>query len=499
MSYVGNAIFVISARAKPKIGRPKEQAYRDDTFGAVMENIEQMAATIHRHRDEDHETIRAMLAALRVPDAVEVLNAVPSLEEAAEVLTLIPLQRAIEVCNQPTLYRRGALLEQLPPELAAKILEGMASDERTAAVREMCDHGRRLLLPLLNSSARQEVEDQLKYPPHTAGEMMTTEFVRLVPTMTVSQALERIREVARHRESIYACYVVESRTDRLLGAVSLRDLVVAEPALPVFEVMRSNPVTVGALEPRKDAVQKISKYNLLAVPVVEQDGRVVGFVTVDDAIDSLVEEQTDTVLRMGAVEAGALDEPYMASPWQLLVKKRASWLVLLFLGEMLTATAMGHFEDEIAQRRRPRPFCSADYLQRRKFRFASDVTVDSALALGEVRLKQWLPVLRRELVSGLSLGLILGSVGVVRICLWQWLGWYDYGPYWVRVAATVGLSLVGIVLWGSIAGAMLPFVLKRIGLDPATSSAPFVATLVDVTGLIIYFSVAKVILHGALL
>ncbi len=363
-------------RKTKKIGRPKEQAYRDDTFGAAMKDIEQMAATIHRHRDEDHETIRTMLAALRVPDAVEVLNAVPSLEEAAEVLTLIPLQRAIEVCNQPTLYRRGALLEQLPPELAAKILDGMASDERTAAVREMCDHGRRLLLPLLNSSARQEVEDQLKYPPHTAGEMMTTEFVRLVPTMTVSQALERIREVVRHRESIYACYVVEPRTDRLLGAVSLRDLVVANAARPVSEVMRSNPVTVGALEPRKNAVQKISKYNLLAVPVLEQDGRVVGFVTVDDAIDSLVEEQTDTVLRMGAVEAGALDEPYMASPWQLLVKKRASWLVLLFLGEMLTATAMGHFEDEIA-RRRPRPFCSADYLQRRKFRLASDVTVDS--------------------------------------------------------------------------------------------------------------------------
>ena len=162
-----------------------------------MEDIEQMAATIHRHRDEDHEKIRSMLAALRVPDAVEVLNAVPSLEEAAEVLTLMPLQRAIDVCDQPTLHRRGALLEQLPPELAAKVLDGMASDERTAAVREMCDHGRRLLLPLLSASARKEVEEQLKYPPHTAGELMATEFVRLVPTMTVGQALEKIREVAR--------------------------------------------------------------------------------------------------------------------------------------------------------------------------------------------------------------------------------------------------------------------------------------------------------------
>jgi magnesium transporter len=464
-----------------------------------MEDIEQMAAKIHRHRDEDHETIRAMLAALRVPDVVEVLNAVPSLEEAAEVLTLMPLERAVDLCDQPTLHRRGALLEQLPSDLAAKVLNAMASDERTAAVREMCDHGRRLMLPMLSDSARKEVEQQLKYPPHTAGELMATEFVRLLPTMTVDQALETIREVARDRESIYACYVVEPGTDRLLGAVSLRDMVMADPAQLVSQVMRSNPVTVGVLEPRKNAVHKISKYNLLAVPVIEHDGRVVGFVTVDDAIDTLIEEQTDTVLRMGAVEAGALDEPYMASRWQTLVKKRATWLVLLFLGEMLTATAMGHFEEEIAHAVVLALFVPLIISSGGNSGSQATSLLIRALALGEVRLKQWLQVLRRELVSGLALGLILGAVGVVRICLWQWLGWFNYGQYWVRVALTVGLSLVGIVLWGSIAGAMLPFVLKRIGLDPATSSAPFVATLVDVTGLIIYFSVAKVMLHGALL
>jgi magnesium transporter len=447
----------------------------------------------------DHETIRTMLAALRVPDAVEVLNAVPSLEEAAEVLTLVPLERAIDVCDQPTLQRRGALLEQLPPELAAKLLDGMASDERTAAVREMCDHGRRLVLPLLTASARNEVEQQLKYPPNTAGELMTTEFVRLVPTMTVANSLEKIREIAHHRETIYACYVVEPGTDRLLGAASLRDLVMADAAQPVSAIMRTNPVTVGVLEPAKNAVRKISKYNLLAVPVVEQDGRVVGFVTVDDALDALVEEQTDTVLRMGAVEAGALDEPYMATAWQTLVKKRATWLVLLFLGEMLTATAMGHFEDEIARAVVLALFVPLIISSGGNSGSQATSLLIRALALGEVPLKQWLQVLRRELVSGLTLGLILGVVGIARICLWQALGWFDYGQYWVRVAATVGVSLVGIVLWGSIAGAMLPFVLKRIGLDPATSSAPFVATLVDVTGLIIYFSVAKVILHGALL
>jgi magnesium transporter len=498
-SYIGTA-FSKYAQAQPKNTADQEKITSfGHTPGAAMEDIDQMAAAIHRHRDEDHETIRTMLAALRAPDAVEVLNAVPSLEEAAEVLTLIPLERAIDVCDQPTLERRGALLEQLPPELAAKLLDRMASDERTAAVREMCDHSRRLVLPLLSASARNEVEEQLKYPPNTAGELMTTEFVRLAPTMTVSSALEKIRAVAHHRETIYACYVVEPGTDRLLGAVSLRDLVMVDAAQPVSAIMRTNPVTVGALEPAKNAVRKISKYNLLAVPVVEQDGRVVGFVTVDDALDALVEEQTDTVLRMGAVEAGALDEPYMATAWQTLVRKRATWLILLFLGEMLTATAMGHFEDEIARAVVLALFVPLIISSGGNSGSQATSLLIRAIALGEVRLKQWLQVLRREFVSGLTLGLILGAVGIARICLWQALGWFDYGQYWVRVAATVGVSLVGIVLWGSIAGAMLPFVLKRIGLDPATSSAPFVATLVDVTGLIIYFSVAKVILHGALL
>jgi magnesium transporter len=464
-----------------------------------MEDTEQMAAVIHQHRDEDHEKIRSMMAALRVHDAVEVLNAVPSLEEAAEVLTLLPLDRSIKICNQPTLHRRSALLEQAPPEWAAKVLNAMASDERTRAVREMCDHGRRLLLPLLSAAAREEIENQLKYPPHTVGELMATEFVHLTPTMTASEALEHIRKVARDRETIYACYVVEPGTNRLLGAVSLRDLVMADGAQPVSGIMRTNPVTVGVLEPRKNAVLKISKYNLLALPVVDQDNRIVGFVTVDDVIDALVEEQTDTVLRMGAVEAGALDEPYMATPWQTLVKKRATWLVLLFLGEMLTATAMGHFEDEIARAVVLALFVPLIISSGGNSGSQATSLLIRALALGEVRLKQWFQVARRELISGLSLGIILGTVGVARICLWQWLGWYDYGQYWVRVAATVGLSLIGIVLWGSLAGALLPFILKRIGLDPATSSAPFVATLVDVTGLIIYFSVAKVILHGALL
>jgi magnesium transporter len=464
-----------------------------------MRDAERMAGLIHRHRDEDHDAILAMLAPLRAPDTAEVLNAVPSLGEAAEILGLMPPARAIDVLEQPTLRRREALVGQMAPELGARLLEGVASDQRTAIVRHMSTHGRRLVLPLLSGEARLQVEDQLQYPEGTAGDLMTTEFVRLEPAMSSAQALGHVRDVAKDRETIYACYVVEAETNHLLGVVSLRDLVMAEPTSKVTEIMRVHPVTVTDLEPRKEVALKISKYNLLAVPVLDGRGQIVGFVTVDDVIDAMIDEQTNTVLRMGAVEASALDDPYMATPWPTLVKKRATWLVLLFLGEMLTATAMGHFESQIAQAVVLALFVPLIISSGGNSGSQATSLLIRALALSEVRLGQWPRVLGRELLSGLSLGLILGTIGLLRIGLWQWLGWTDYGEHWFLVALTVGLSLVGIVLWGSVSGAMLPFILKRLGMDPATSSAPFVATLVDVTGLIIYFSVARVILRGTLL
>ena len=464
-----------------------------------MQNVDEVARLIHKHRDQDHDAIRSTLASMRTPDITEALNAVPSLGEVAEVLELLPIDKAIEVMGEPGLARRSAIIQQVPPEFAAKLLDGLASDERTAILRDTSVHCNRRLLDLLSPESRREVERQLQYPPDSAGDLMTAEFVRLNPTATAAQALEHIREVARERETIYACYIVEPGSDRLLGAVSLRDLVMADPSRPVIEIMRPNPVTVGVLEPRKEVARKISKYNLLAVPVVDAEGRAVGFVTVDDVIDVLVEEQTDTVLRMGGVEAGALDDPYMNTPWLMLVRKRAFWLVLLFLGEMLTATAMGYYETEIAHAVVLALFVPLIISSGGNSGSQATSLLIRALALTEVKLRDWFTVLRRELLSGLTLGLILGSVGALRICLWQWLDWKDYGKYWPLIALTVGTSLVGIVLWGSVAGAMLPFILKRLGMDPATSSAPFVATLVDVTGLIIYFSVAQLILSGTVL
>jgi magnesium transporter len=462
-----------------------------------LHNPELLADHIRIHLEDNPDPIPKLVQDLPAPDIVEAVNLL-TLVEASDVVGLLPVGQAVDVCDQPTLRRRGALIEQLEPDRAAQLLDGIAADQRTDIMRHMSLHGRRRLLPLLSPESRCEVEQLLLYPEHSAGDLMTTEFVRLQPDQTASQALEHIRAVARDRETIYACYVLEPGTGKLLGALSLRDLMMADPNQVVSHIMRHKPVTVVVNDGHEQVVRKISKYNLLAVPVLETDGRVVGFVTVDDVIDAMVHEETKGVLRMGAVEPGALDLPYMNSPFSTLVRKRATWLVILFLGEMLTATAMGFFEGEIAKAVVLALFVPLVISSGGNSGSQATTLVIRALALGEVKLRDWWRVMRREVLAGLSLGLILGSIGFARIGIWT-LFTDLYGEHWLLIALTVGLALVGIVLWGSLAGAMLPFALKRLGLDPATSSAPFVATLVDVTGLIIYFSVATIVLRGALL
>jgi magnesium transporter len=449
------------------------------------------------HLIEDPEGIRGHLVDVPEPDVADLLNQL-TLAEAATIITLLPLARAAKICDQPSLRRRSAIIEQLAPDLAAPLLEQLSADQRLAIIRGMSPYEHRRLLPKLPAAVRAEVEKLLTYPERTAGSIMTTEFVRLDPQMTVGEALKHIRAVAGEKETIYACYILEKETERLHGAVSLRDLVMSDPNKPLADVMCRKPITVTVDEPQKTVAQKISKYNLLAIPVLEKDGKVVGFVTVDDVIDVIIEEQTDDILRMGAVEPGALDLSYMATPFLTLVKKRATWLVILFLGEMLTATAMGFFEEEIAKAVVLALFVPLIISSGGNSGSQATTLIIRALALREIRLRDWWHVMRREIFSGLALGSILGLIGFLRIFVWTLFS-NMYGPHWALIATTVGVSLVGIVMWGTLAGAMLPFLLKRLGVDPATSSAPFVATLVDVTGLVIYFSVAYVVLKGTLL
>jgi magnesium transporter len=459
---------------------------------------EDLLERIRLRLDESFVGIGEVVADLAPADIADLVNRL-KLHEAAAVMSMLSVPRAVEVLDQPTLNRRSAIVEELEPGRAAQVLEGLSSDERTFVVRGMGENARRRMLPKLTAAVREEVERLLQYPPHSAGGIMTTEFVRLEPQWSVGECLKHIRAVAREKESIYACYVMEPASARLLGSVSLRDLVMAELAQPVEKVMRRRPVTANAVDDREAVANKIAKYNLLAVPVLEKDGSVAGFVTVDDVIDVMIEEGTEDALRMGAVEPGALDEPYVATPFWTLVKKRAGWLILLFLSEMLTATAMGRFEEEIARAVVLALFVPLIISSGGNSGSQAASLIIRALAVGELRLGDWWRVMRREIASGLVLGNILGLVGFVRISAWSLFSPQTYGPHWPLVAVTIWLSLIGVVLWGTVSGSMLPIILKRAGLDPAVSSAPFVATLVDVTGIVIYFQVAATILRGTLL
>jgi magnesium transporter len=463
-----------------------------------MSAPEDLLERIRLRLDESFVGIGEVVAELQPADVADLVNQLTR-QEAAAVMSMLAVPRAVEVCDQPTLRRRSAILEQMEPGRAAQILEGLSADQRTEIVRGMGEVARRRLLPKLTAEVRAEVERLLQYPPHSAGGIMTTEFVRLEPSWTVGDCLRHVRLVAREKESIYAGYVMEPGTGRLLGSVSLRDLVMAELDQPVEKVMRRKPVTVNALDDQETVAAKIAKYNLLAVPVLEQDGSVVGFVTVDDVVDVMIEEGTEDALKMGAVEAGALDEPYTATPFWSLVRKRAGWLLVLFLSEMLTATAMGRFEEEIARAVVLALFVPLIISSGGNSGSQAASLIIRALAVGELGIRDWWRVMRREVFSGLVLGGILGFVGFLRITAWSLVAPQAYGPHWPLVAVTVWVSLVGVVLWGTLAGSMLPLLLKKAGMDPAVSSAPFVATLVDVTGIVIYFQVAAQILRGTLL
>ena len=462
-----------------------------------VKDLKKLLERIHTRLDESSVGIGQIIGDVAPADLADLINQL-TLIEAATVVSMLSVVRVVELFDNPFMRRRAAILERLEADRAAEILSGLSADERTDVVQRMGHHPRHLIVPKLPADLRKELEGLLQYPPHTAGGIMTTEFVRLQTNMSVGDALKHIRSVASEKESIYACYVMEPRHGHLLGAVSLRDLVMADLKTPITDVMRKKPITVNALDDQEDVARKIAKYNLLAVPVLEKGGDVVGFVTVDDVIDVMTEEGTEDILRLGAIEPGALDKPYMQVSLPLLIRKRAGWLVILFLGEMLTATAMGFFEKEIARAVVLALFVPLIISSGGNSGSQASTLVIRALALGEVTLGDWWRVMQREVFSGLGLGLILGTIGFLRISVWSLFS-NLYGPHWPLVALTVGVALIGIVLWGTLAGSMLPFALRRLGFDPATSSAPFVATLVDVTGLIIYFSVAVMILRGTLL
>jgi magnesium transporter len=419
-------------------------------------------------------------------------------DEAAAVICALPFEVAVEVFDHPELEgHRAAAAERMPADIAGRLISAISADQQADLFREIAPDVRPRLLARLDPPTREALEFLLSFPPDTAGGIMTTEFVGISGDRTVEQVLAHLGEVARTKETIYSVYVV-SADGRLEHIVSLRELLMAERDARIRTVApKRRLITVAPLETRAEAARLIGKYNLLALPVVDETRRLLGIVTVDDVIDAMVADQTRAVQRMGGMEA--LDAPYTEIGFGAMIRKRAGWLCALFLGEMLTATAMGHFESEIERAVVLSLFIPLIISSGGNSGSQATSLIIRALALRELGLRDWWRVAMRELPSGLTLGAVLGAIGVVRILLWQELGWYDYGPHYLLVAITVGLALVGVVTFGSMAGSMLPFLLRRLGFDPASASAPFVATLVDVTGLIIYFSVALLVLRGTLL
>jgi len=417
---------------------------------------------------------------------------------AAELLAALPFDVAVRIIEQPEFDRRSQLFRHLDAATAVAYFKAISPDQQADLVRELHGADRAGLLVSLDRGRRRELEQLLEYPPTTAGGIMTTNYVSVPTSWTVEQTLDLIRRAGAAPRPVYAVYVIDPAEDRLVHVVSLRELVIAAPAARVIDVgTRRRVLSVTPLADREAVARLLAKYNLLAVPVVDNGGRLLGTITVDDVIDALVKEQTEDVHRFGGLEA--LDEPYTKITLSRMIRKRAGWLCALFLGEMLTATAMQHFESQLSRALVLSLFIPLIMSSGGNSGSQATSLIVRALALHEVRLRDWWRIAGRELPASMTLGTILAVVGGLRIALWQQLGFFDYGAHWTLIAATVGAALIGVVMFGSLAGAMLPFVLRRLGFDPASASAPLVATLVDVTGLVIYFGVAYLILSGTLL
>ena len=387
------------------------------------------------------------------------------------------------------------LLKTLTQPQAAALLNELPPDDRTAFLNQLPLDLAMQMLCWLSPGERKIAQDLLAYPEHSVGRMMTLDFVAVHPEWTVREALEYIREHGYDRETLNMVYVTDA-AGALLDDIRIRRFLLAAPDTHVSALMDGNYAALRPEDDRERALQIFRQYDRVALPVTDAGGKLIGIVTADDMLDVAAEEATEDIQKFGGSEA--LDEPYTTIALSKMVKKRAGWLVVLFLGEMLTATAMSYFEDEIAKAVVLALFVPLIISSGGNAGSQAATLVIRALALGEFRLRDWWRVMRREFAAGLALGIILGAIGFLRIVIWAQFS-DIYGEHYLLVAATVGASLVGIVLWGSLMGSMLPLVLKKIGFDPATSSAPFVATLVDVTGLVIYFTVAFLILRGTLL
>lgn len=446
---------------------------------------------------ESPAAIAAETEELHPADLADVAELIPR-EQVRAFIAALPPARAADVLEYLNEELRTELLEEIPTAQAAALVSQMTPDDRTDVLEEIDQEVAEEIVSELPAEARAETERLLQYEPHTAGGLMTTEFVSVSADIHVDEALEAVRALARsgRKEATYAIYATDKQ-GRLAGVLSLRELLAALPGAKISDVAWTEVVSVSPHADRSEVVRTTANYDLVAVPVVSESGHIMGVVTVDDVIDVIEAVQTEDIQKMGGMEA--LEEPYTSISFWGMIRKRGGWLCVLFAGELLTASAMQGFEEELKRALVLSLFVPLIVSSGGNSGSQATSLIIRAMALGEVKLRDWWRVALRELPTGLTLGVILGLLGVVRVVVWQQAGFWDYGPHYVLIGLTVGIAVVGVVAFGSLIGSMLPFALRRFGLDPASASAPFVATLVDVTGLIIYFLVALMLLSGTLL
>lgn len=447
--------------------------------------------------EEHPESIGPQTEEMHPADLADVAEALPEAQVRA-FLEALPRERAAEVLEYLDEDLRTRVLEELPADEAAEIVAEMDPDERADALEDLDDETVDEILQELEPEEKAETERLLQYDPYTAGGLMTTEFVSVEETLTVEEALRAVRAMARggRREAMYTIYTTDA-TGRLRGVLSLRELLAAPEGSRMSDLAWTDVVSVLPDTPQEEVSQVTSNYDLVTLPVVDLDKHLLGVVTVDDVIDVIQEEQTEDAQKFGGMEA--LEEPYMQITLWQNVRKRGGWLAVLAVSEMGTASVMARYEDELGRVLLLSQFIPLIMSSGGNSGSQATSLIIRAMALGEVSLRDWWRVVVRELPAGFILGLLLGTLAMARIVAWQSLGLYNYGPHAVLLGATVGLTLVSIVTIGSLTGSMLPFVLRRLGFDPASASAPFVATLVDVSAISIYFSMAYLFLRGTLL
>lgn len=443
---------------------------------------------------DDKIAMQEFLDDQNISDVAKLIYENPEQETA--IISQLSIHRAASVFKILDPLEQKRIIKDLPPFKSAELLNELPADDRVAFLEMLPNNVVRELIKTLDPEERKVTLELLGYPENSVGRLMNPDYVYVYEYNTVREVIETIRRFGTNSETIDVIYVINYKGE-LLDDIRIRDIILASPEVKVSELMDDRFIALNANDDQEIANEVFKMNNRVALPVIDDHNILLGIITIDDVLWVTNEEFSEDIQKIGGTEV--LDEPYLDISILKLVKKRAGWLVLLFLGEMLTASAMQYFQNEIEAATVLALFIPLIMSSGGNSGSQASTLIIQAMALGELTIKDWWRVMRRELITGFFLGTILGSIGLLRIFLWQNLHIFNYGEHWILLAMTIFFSLMGIVLWGSLMGSMLPIILKKLKLDPAASSAPFVATLVDVTGIVIYFSVAYFFLKGIML